>query len=62
MARKLKIMEMRNTHCRTRNMANNSENLKNEKCKCRTWNKARNLKNVKNETQTLFDLEYREKH
>ena len=29
---------------------------------CRNWNKARNLKNVENETQTLFDLEYVEKH
>jgi hypothetical protein len=27
MARKLKIMEMRNKHCRTRNMASNSEKL-----------------------------------
>ena len=26
------------------------------------WNMARKLKNVKNETQTLFDLEYGEKH
>ena len=28
----------------------------------RTWNMARELKNVENETQTLFDLEYCEKH
>ena len=28
----------------------------------RTWNMARKLKNVENETQTLFDLEYGEKH
>ena len=29
---------------------------------CRTWNMARKLKIVEKETQTLFDLEYREKH
>ena len=29
---------------------------------CMTWNMARKLKNVENETQTLFDLEYGEKH
>ena len=28
----------------------------------RTWNMARELKNVENETQTLFGLEYGEKH
>ena len=27
-----------------------------------TWNIARKLKNVENETQTLFNLEYGEKH
>ena len=29
---------------------------------CRTWNMARKLKNMGNEKQTLFDLEYGEKH
>ena len=29
---------------------------------CRTFNVARKLKHVENETQTLFDLEYGEKH
>ena len=29
---------------------------------CRTRNMVRKLKNVENETQTLFDLEYGEKH
>ena len=29
---------------------------------CRTWKMARKLKNVENETQTLYDLEYSEKH
>ena len=28
----------------------------------RTWNMASKLKNMENETQTLFDLEYGEKH
>ena len=27
-----------------------------------TWNMARKLKNLENETQTVFDLEYGEKH
>jgi hypothetical protein len=29
---------------------------------CRTFNVARKLKHVENETQTLFNLEYGEKH
>ena len=29
---------------------------------CRNWNMARKLKNVKNEKQTLFELEYGQKH
>ena len=29
---------------------------------CLTWNMGRKLKNVENETQTLFGLEYGEKH
>ena len=29
---------------------------------CKSWNMARKLKNMENETQTLFDLEYGEKH
>ena len=29
---------------------------------CRTWNMSRKLTNDENETQTLFDLEYCEKH
>ena len=29
---------------------------------CRTWKLTRKLKNVENETQTLYDLEYSEKH
>ena len=29
---------------------------------CSTWIVARNLKNVENDTQTLYDLEYGEKH
>ena len=28
----------------------------------KTWNMARKLKKVENETQTLYDLEYVEKH
>jgi hypothetical protein len=29
---------------------------------CKTWNMEKKLENVKNETQTMFDLEYGEKH
>ena len=29
---------------------------------CRAWHMARKLKNLENETQTVFDLEYGEKH
>jgi hypothetical protein len=29
---------------------------------CSTWILARKLKNVENETQTIYDLEYGEKH
>jgi hypothetical protein len=29
---------------------------------CRTWNMARKLKNIENETQTLYYLDYSEKH
>ena len=29
---------------------------------CSIWNMARKLKNLENETQTVFDLEYGEKH
>ena len=29
---------------------------------CRTWSMATKLKNVEKETQTLYDLEYVEKH
>ena len=29
---------------------------------CRTWNMARKLKNVEYRKQTLYDLEYGEKH
>ena len=48
---------MRNTHCRTRNMA-----IKNEKCgkfrniHCRTWNMARKLKIMENDKHPLDDL------
>ena len=37
---------MRNTHCRTWNM----------------WRNTEKPENVENETQTLYDLEYSEKH
>ena len=50
---------MRNSDCRTWNMVTTVKNVKNGKC---TWSMARKLKNVENETQTLFDLEYGEKH
>ena len=53
---------MRHKQCMTWNMGSNSE--KREKWKMHTviWNMARKLKNVENETQTLFNLEYGEKH
>ena len=40
-------------------MVTTVKNVKNGKC---TWSMARKLKNVENEKQTLFDLEYGEKH
>jgi len=55
--------KMRNTHCRTWNMARNSgirEILRNTDCS--TWILARKEKNVENKTQILYDLEYGEKH
>ena len=40
-------------------MVTTVKNVKTGKC---TWSMARKLKNVENEKQTLFDLEYGEKH
>ena len=63
MARKQKNVEMRHKHCLTWNMARNTKkrgNIRN--AHCRTWIKVRKLKHVENETQTLYDLEYGEKH
>ena len=58
-----KTWKMRHNHCMIWNMARKTE--KGEKMwntHCRTCNISRNLKNVENETQTMFYLEYVEKH
>jgi hypothetical protein len=63
MARKLKIMENENTHCRTWNIARNTEKLK--KWEIHTLGTGllrENQQTRKIETQTLFHLEYGEKH
>ena len=52
----LKNWKMRNTHCRTWNMARNKENLKIRNTHYRSWKMVRNFKNVENETKTLYDL------
>jgi hypothetical protein len=49
---------MRNTHCRTWNMASIIEKRKKENKHCRTWKMARKLKNVENDKQKLYNLEY----
>ena len=53
---------MRHKQCMTWNMGSNSEKREKWKMHTVTWNIARKLKNVENETQTLFNLEYGEKH
>ena len=52
---------MRNKHYKTWNMARNSENYKYEK-QFRTWIVARKKQKLENETQTLYEVEYGEKH
>jgi hypothetical protein len=53
---------MRHKHFVTWNMARNTHIREMRNKHCRTWIMAKKLKNGENEMQTLFDLEYVEKH
>ena len=52
---------MRHKHCRTSNM---KRMWKIRNAHCRTWNSGEKTekKNLENEIETLYDLEYGEKH
>ena len=52
---------MRNTHCRTWNMARKLTNEENETHTLEHLEYGRNLKNMEQETNTLQELEYGEK-
>ena len=56
MMRKLKLMEMRNGHFRTWDMARNTENVKNEKCTLQDREYGEKPENRFNEKCTVYDL------
>ena len=58
---KRKLWKMRNTHCRTWNVARTSEKRRNEKYTVLDLYYREKRKNLQNETQTLYDLEYGQK-
>ena len=58
---KRKLWKMRNTHCRTWNVARTSEKRRNEKYTVLDLYYREKRKNLQNEAQTLYDLEYGQK-
>ena len=58
-----KMWKMTHRHCLTLNMMRNTQKMwKMRNAHFGTWIMAINRKSMENETQTLYDLEYGEKH